>query len=79
MTESVVQIFQLLQAQCQSPYPGEPIPVPDHPFGEENFPEIQPTSPLVQLEAIPPSPNTSYEGEGADPHHNLLPGSCREQ
>lgn len=66
MTESVVQIFQLLQAQCQAPFPGGPIPVPDHPFGEENFPEIQPTSPLVQLEAIPRSPIAGYMGEEAD-------------
>lgn len=46
MTESVVQIFQLLQAQCQAPYPGEPIPVPDHPFGEESVPDSQREHPL---------------------------------
>lgn len=44
------------------------------------FPDIQPESPLVQLEAIPSSLIASYVGEEADspPHHNLLLDSCRE-
>jgi len=32
--------------------PGQPIPVPDLSLREELFPNIQPESPLVQLEAI---------------------------
>jgi len=55
-----------LQGQWLPSLPRQPIPVPDHPFGEENFPEIQPTSPLVQLEAIPRSPIAGYMGEEAD-------------
>ena len=27
--------------------------MPDHPFGEESFPNIKPEPPLVQLEAVP--------------------------
>ena len=48
--------------------PGQPIPVPDLSLREELFPNIQPESPLVQLEAIPSSPIASYMGEEADPH-----------
>ena len=42
--------------------PGQPVPVPHHSF-REHFPNIQPEPPLVQLEAIPCSPITSYMGE----------------
>ena len=38
--------------------PGQPIPVPYRPFREKAFPNIQPESPLVQLEAIPSCPIT---------------------
>jgi len=34
----------------------QPIPVPDHPFREAVFPNIQPEPSLVQVEAIPSSP-----------------------
>ena len=37
-------------------------------LSEKFFPNIQPESPLAQLEAIPPSPIASYMGEEADPH-----------
>jgi len=37
-------------------------------LGEELFSNIQPESPLVQLEAIPSHPISSYMGEEADPH-----------
>ena len=43
-------------------------------FGEEIFPGIHPESSLVQLEAILPSPITSYAGEEADSH--LATASC---
>jgi len=43
--------------------PGQPIPAPAH-----SFPNIQPESPLAQLEAIPSSPIASYVGEEAEPH-----------
>ena len=32
---------------------GQPIPMPDHPFREVVFPNVQPESSLAQLEAIP--------------------------
>ena len=35
-------------------FPGQPVPVPDHCFGEV-FPNIQPEPPLMQFEAIPSS------------------------
>jgi len=41
--------------------------VPDHPFREVGFPNVQPEPPLAQLEAIPSSPITSYTREEADP------------
>ena len=37
-------------------------------LSEKFFSNIQPESPLAQLEAIPPSPVASYLGEEADPH-----------
>ena len=42
--------------------------MPDHPFREEIFPNIQPEPPLVQLDAIPSHPITSYVGEEATSH-----------
>jgi len=41
--------------------------VPDHPFREVVFPNVQPESSLAQLEAIPSSPTTSHPREEADP------------
>ena len=53
--------------------PGQDIPVPDRSLGKVLFPNIQPESPLAQLEAIPSSPITSYMREEADapPHYSL--------
>jgi len=47
------------QGQCLHHLSGQPIPVPDHPFREVVFPDVQPESSLVQLEAIPSSPITN--------------------
>ena len=44
----------------------QPIPVPDHPFREVVFPNVQPEPSLAQLEAIPSSPITSHMREEAD-------------
>jgi len=55
------------------PPPGQPIPVPDHFMGEEFFPNVQPESPLMQLEATPSSPIASYKGEEAKTHHPKSP------
>jgi len=41
--------------------------VPDPPFREVVFPNVQPESSLAQLEAIPTSPITSYRREESDP------------
>jgi len=46
---------------------GSPIPVPDHPFREVVFPNVQPEPSLAQLEAIPSSPITGYTREEAEP------------
>jgi len=48
------------------PPPCAAIPVPDHSFGEEIFPNIQPEPLLVQLDATPSRPVTSYLGEEAN-------------
>jgi len=48
------------------PLPGQPIPVPEHPFREEIFPNVLLESPQVQLEAIPSCPIASYMAEEAN-------------
>ena len=42
--------------------------MPDHSFTEDIFLNIQPESPLPQLEAVPSSPISSYVEEEADVH-----------
>ncbi|KAK4831896.1 hypothetical protein QYF61_020043 [Mycteria americana] len=49
-------------------FPGQPVPMLDHPFSEEKFPNIQSKPPLVLLEAISSRPITCYLGEETDPH-----------
>ena len=56
-----------LQGQWLHQLPGQLVPVPDHSF-REIFPNVQPESPLAQLEAILFSPVASYIREDADPH-----------
>ncbi|KAK4806827.1 hypothetical protein QYF61_005623 [Mycteria americana] len=46
----------------------DPVPMLDHPFGEEIFPNIQSKPPLVQLEAISSCPIACYLGEETDNH-----------
>ena len=46
---------------------GQPIPVPDHSLREELFPNVQPESPLLQLEAMPSCPIASDAGGEANP------------
>ena len=57
-----------LQGQWLHHLPGQPISVPDHPFREAVFPNVQPQPSLAQLEVIPSSPITSHMREEADPH-----------
>ncbi|NXW09053.1 MELT protein, partial [Fregetta grallaria] len=49
-------------------FPGQPVPMLDHPFREEIFPNTQSKSPLAQLKSVPSCPIVSYLGEKADPH-----------
>jgi len=49
-------LFEHHQAQWLHRLSGQPIPVPDHPFREVVFPNVQPESSMAQLEAIPSSP-----------------------
>ena len=46
-----------------STWPGQAVHVPDHSLREEVFPNVQPESPLVQLEPIPSSFIAIYIGE----------------
>ena len=48
--------------------PGQGIPASDHSLREGVFPNIQPESPLVLLEAFPSSPIASYMEEETKPH-----------
>ena len=48
-----------LQGQWLHHLSGQPIPVPDHPFKEVVFPNVQPDPSLAQFEAIPSGPITS--------------------
>jgi len=43
--------------------PGQSIPMSDHSFSKEIFPNIQSKPPLTQLEAIASPPIASYLGE----------------
>ncbi|KAK4817624.1 LOW QUALITY PROTEIN: hypothetical protein QYF61_021527, partial [Mycteria americana] len=46
----------------------EPVPMLDHPFSKESFPNIQSKPLLTQLEAISSRPVTSYLGEETNTH-----------
>ncbi|NXE42602.1 ZN131 protein, partial [Ptilorrhoa leucosticta] len=54
---------KLYECQCCDYFPGEPVPVPNHPLGEEPFPDIQLKSPLTQLQATPLGPVTGHHRE----------------
>jgi len=76
---NIQMLFEHHQSRWLHHLSGQPITVPDHPFREVEFPNIQPESSLEQLEAIPSSP-TSYTREHQHPaHYNLSSGSYREQ
>ncbi|XP_066844751.1 S-phase kinase-associated protein 2 isoform X2 [Anser cygnoides] len=46
------------QAWCSDCFPGEPVPVCNHPLGEEPLPDVQPKLPLPQLNTVPVGPVT---------------------
>ncbi|KAK4817862.1 hypothetical protein QYF61_001531 [Mycteria americana] len=60
--------FKYLQGWRLNHFPGQPVPMPDNPFSEVKFPNIQSKPPLVQLEAISSCPITCYLGEETDSH-----------
>jgi len=39
-------------------FPGQPVPMPDHSFSEELFPNIQSKPALMQLDSAVPAPTT---------------------
>ncbi|KAJ7417647.1 Calcium uptake protein 3, mitochondrial [Pitangus sulphuratus] len=53
---------------CSDHFPGEPVPVPNHPLGEEPFSNIPPKPSLTQLQTIPSDPVTG--------HHREEVGAC---
>jgi len=57
---NIQTLFEHQQARWLHHLSGQPIPVPDHPFREVVFPNVQPESSLEQLEAIPSSPRSPY-------------------
>ncbi|KAK4815156.1 hypothetical protein QYF61_017597 [Mycteria americana] len=59
--------FKYLQGWRLNHFPGQPVPMLDHPFSEVKFPHIQSKPPLAQLEAISSRPITCYLGEETDP------------
>ncbi|KAK4817461.1 LOW QUALITY PROTEIN: hypothetical protein QYF61_015616 [Mycteria americana] len=59
--------FKYLQGWGLNHFPGQPVPMLDHPFSEVKFPNIQSKPPLAQLEAISSHPITCYLGEETDP------------
>lgn len=44
--------FKPLQGRWFHHWPGQPVPAPDNPFGEESFPNSQAKPPLPELEAV---------------------------
>ena len=57
---NIQTLFEHLQGRWLHHLSGQPIPVPDHPFREVVFPNVQPESSLAQLEAIPSSPKHQH-------------------
>lgn len=63
-SESGVQmLIQLQQAWYHDHNPIEAVQVPDHLFGEEPFPEIQPKPPLSHLHATSSGSVTGHQRE----------------
>jgi len=56
-------VFEHLQGWGLHHFPGQSVPMSDHSFSKEIFPNIQSEPPLTQLEAIAFRPITSYLGE----------------
>jgi len=61
MPLSTTSVFKHIQGWQLNHLPGEPIPVLNHPFCKEVFPDIQPKLTLAQLKAISPHPVTCHQ------------------
>ncbi|KAJ7422115.1 hypothetical protein BTVI_15421 [Pitangus sulphuratus] len=59
--EGGVSLFS--QIWCQDHFPADPLPVTEHPLGDELFPTVQYEVSLAQLHPIPSCPVTGDQGE----------------
>ena len=59
----IYMFFNHLQGWWLNHLPRQPVPMSDHSFSKEIFPNIQSKPPLTQLEAIASHPIASYLGE----------------
>ena len=59
----IYTFFEHLQGWGLHHIPGQPVPMSDHSFSKQIFPNIQSKPPLMQLEAVVSRPITSYLGE----------------
>ncbi|KAK4831969.1 hypothetical protein QYF61_020352 [Mycteria americana] len=64
--------FKYLQGWRLNHFPGQPVPMLDHPFSEVKFPNIQSKPPLAQLEAISSRPITFVESDEVSPQPPFL-------
>ncbi|KAK4807107.1 hypothetical protein QYF61_018448 [Mycteria americana] len=55
--------FRRAKAWCRDHFPGEPVPVTDHPLSEEPFPNVQSELPLRQLHSISSCPIAGHQRE----------------
>jgi len=62
----IYTFFKHLQGWGHNHIHGQLVPMPDHYFSKEIFPNIQSKPPLTQLEAISSHPIASYLGEEMD-------------
>jgi len=62
----IYMLFEHFQGWSFNHLPGQPVPMPDHSFSKEIFPNIQSKPPLTQLEATASCPIASYLGEGTN-------------
>ena len=64
----IYTFFEHLQGWGLHHFPGQPVPMPDHSFSKEIFPNVQSESPLTQLEAIASHSTTRNLGEETNTH-----------
>lgn len=64
--------FKYLQGWWLNPFPRQPVPMLDLPYGGEIFFKIQSKTPLVQLEAISSCHIACLLGEETNPHLAII-------